>query len=368
MVEANSENEEEQSHEAISDLQAEADETQDHMEQVQPAGEPEPPIPELFAEAANDEEQEDEEQQVTPVPEQPTEEEHEPTKILEEEHQPTEEEHQKIEEEPKPIEDEHQQDEEEQHLEEDPHQQDEAEIAKEEEALQEVNTDAVPEEATTESIQKSETSEEDRTLSPEELPFEFTDHPDPSHFNELESANLILESTTSIDGLQELDNNHIEEEPAAVHAIPHEEATPNPADIVEITTQTMLGLASRVTLMEPAAPVVTTLMPLMPADEPTPEPVSPAVILPAVSLAAIKPGSELRKRVDLGLEAVSLGLACSSDRQCQLADPHTVCNGRGVCDCAAGEQGTQCSAERTGCSPGTFQVSPQKKPGKFHGS
>ncbi|XP_016966704.1 trichohyalin [Drosophila biarmipes] len=356
MVEANSENEEEQPHEAISDLQAEADETQDHVEQVQPAGEPEPAIPELFAEAANDEEEEDEEeQQATPVPEQPAEEEHEPTKVLEEEQQPIEEEQQKLEEEPKPTDDEHQQTEEEHRQEEEPHQQDEAEISKEEEPLQEVNTDAVPEEATTESIQKNESSEEERTLSPEELPFEYTDHPDNSHVNELESANLIVESTTSIDGLQELDNNHIEEEPAAAHAIPHEEATPNPADIVEITTQTMLGLASRVTLMEPAAPVVTTLMPLMPADEPTPEPASPAVIPPAASLAAIKPGSELRKRVDLGLEAVSLGLACSSDRQCQLADPHTVCNGRGVCDCAAGDQGSQCSAERTGCSPGTFQ-------------
>ncbi|XP_043646649.1 titin [Drosophila teissieri] len=343
MVEANSENEEEHAHEAVSDLQAEADETLDHAEQVQPAGEPETAIPELFAEAAKDEED-------VPAFAEADEVKTEPPSALEEEHPiPSEEEHTPVEEEHQDQEAEHQQDQDEQ-------QQDEAEAPKEEEALKEVETESLPEEATTEKIQEPELEpEEEHTLSPEELPFDLTDHSVPNRFNELESESLILEATTSIDGLQELDNNHIEEEeePAA-HAIPHEEATPNPADIVEITTQTMLGLASRVTLMEPAAPVVTTLMPLMTADEPTPEPVAPAAIPPA-SLPVIKPGTELRKRVDLGLEAVSLGLACSSDRQCQLADPHTVCNGRGVCDCAAGDEGTQCSAERTGCSPGTFQ-------------
>ncbi|KMY98368.1 fibrous sheath CABYR-binding protein isoform X2 [Drosophila simulans] len=334
MVEANSENEEEQAHEAISDLQAEADETQDHAEQVEPVNEQGTAIPELFAEAAKDEED---------VPALPESEEAktEPPSALEEE-QPIPSEGEQT-----PVEEEHQDDEEEHQQDQEEHQQDE------EEPLKEVETESLPEEATTEKFQEPE-PEEYNTPLPEELPFDLTDHSDVHRFNELQSESLVLESTTNIDGLQELDNNHIEEEEPAAHAIPHEEATPNPADIVEITTQTMLGLASRVTLMEPAAPVVTTLMPLMTADEPTPEPVSPAAI-PSASLAAIKPGSELRKRVDLGLEAVSLGLACSSDRQCQLADPHTVCNRRGVCDCAVGEEGSQCSAERTGCSPGTFQ-------------
>ncbi|KAL7733105.1 hypothetical protein ACLKA6_004633 [Drosophila palustris] len=201
--------------------------------------------------------------------------------------------------------------------------------------------------------------EAERTLSPEELPFDLSDNSGPVRVQELESDSLIVESTT-LDTLLD-QNNHIEVEAnaPAVSSQRHEEATPNPADIVEITTQTMLGLASRVTLMEPAAPVVTTLKPLMNWEEATPQ---PAADIPApapastLSLLSGKPGSELRKRVDLGLEAISLGLPCASDRQCQLADPHTVCNGRGVCDCATteGAQG-QCSAERTGCSPGTFQ-------------
>ncbi|XP_030372332.1 titin [Scaptodrosophila lebanonensis] len=194
-------------------------------------------------------------------------------------------------------------------------------------------------------------SEPERTLSPEELPFDLSDHSNTIRLQELESDNLILESTT-LDTLLD-GNNHIESETAAPAQpqLPNEEATPNPAGIVEITTQTMLGLASRVTLMEPAAPVVTTLKPFMGLDDATPEPAKETSS--TQSLVTTKPSTEQRKRVELGLEAISLGLPCASDRQCQLADPHTVCNRRGVCDCA--ESGNQCNAERTGCSPGTFQ-------------
>ncbi|XP_030240170.1 retinitis pigmentosa 1-like 1 protein [Drosophila navojoa] len=198
-------------------------------------------------------------------------------------------------------------------------------------------------------------SEPERTLSPDELPFDLSDSSGPIRLQELESDSLIVESTTLDTQLDQ--NNHIDELHVPVSQA-SEEATPNPADIVEITTQTMLGLASRVTLMEPAAPVVTTLKPLMTSEEATPLPaVSNPPEIPIVSLLSGKPGTELRKRVDLALEAISLGLPCASDRQCQMADPHTVCNARGVCDCAAstGTDQGQCSAERTGCSPGTFQ-------------
>ncbi|XP_059620349.1 sortilin-related receptor [Phlebotomus argentipes] len=64
----------------------------------------------------------------------------------------------------------------------------------------------------------------------------------------------------------------------------------------------------------------------------------------------------VRGRVDLGHGPVSLGLPCSDDQQCQLADPFSHCNQAGRCDCAKIEGlPEQCNSNYTGCTPGTFQ-------------
>ncbi|GLH03429.1 SCO-spondin [Gryllus bimaculatus] len=50
---------------------------------------------------------------------------------------------------------------------------------------------------------------------------------------------------------------------------------------------------------------------------------------------------------------VTLGHMCTRDAECAAADPHSRCVG-GVCDCALAN--ATCSAQRTGCHPGTFQL------------
>ncbi|XP_015513499.2 low-density lipoprotein receptor-related protein 2 [Neodiprion lecontei] len=53
--------------------------------------------------------------------------------------------------------------------------------------------------------------------------------------------------------------------------------------------------------------------------------------------------------------AISLGLACTADIECQMADSGSRCL-EGVCDCAIRGNGSfACGAQRTGCAPGTFQ-------------
>lgn len=69
-----------------------------------------------------------------------------------------------------------------------------------------------------------------------------------------------------------------------------------------------------------------------------------------------KTGQNVRTRVDLDAESISLGLRCVNHRQCQLADPYTYCNEAGFCDCSHQEEtNTFCSAKKRGCAEGTFQ-------------
>uniref|UniRef100_A0A1I8NLN6 EB domain-containing protein n=1 Tax=Stomoxys calcitrans TaxID=35570 RepID=A0A1I8NLN6_STOCA len=202
-------------------------------------------------------------------------------------------------------------------------------------------------------ISQNKALETSEKLAPLEIPFDMSGD-DVYVPHELESDSLIVETTT-------ISNNELFS-PESEHE--QAEATTT-AGIAELTTQTMLNLASRVTLMEPAAPVATTLRPLMSTlaseDEVTPEPQRLDASSAENSINRKPSAIEIRKRVELSLEAVSLGLSCSTDKQCQLADPNTVCNARGLCDCAVNAYSApdvtakQCGAERTGCSPGTFQ-------------
>ncbi|XP_037880702.1 myb-like protein X [Glossina fuscipes] len=169
--------------------------------------------------------------------------------------------------------------------------------------------------------------------------------------HEFEPDNIVTESSTV--------GQHEEEKTEKSFT----EVTTSAADIIELTTQTMLNLASRVTVMEPAAPIVTTLMPLVQsAAEDTDTDVTPEPVWDISSTdnsMSSKLATVIRKRVELSLEAISLGLRCSNDKQCQLSDSNAICNEQGVCDCAVNtyspQESKQCGAQSTGCSPGTFQ-------------
>ncbi|XP_063698082.1 serine protease nudel [Culicoides brevitarsis] len=68
-----------------------------------------------------------------------------------------------------------------------------------------------------------------------------------------------------------------------------------------------------------------------------------------------KKTQEIRTRVDHGDGSVSLGLNCTSTRQCQLADPYSYCNDDNICDCSHQSETEKCSAKTRGCADGTFQ-------------
>lgn len=60
--------------------------------------------------------------------------------------------------------------------------------------------------------------------------------------------------------------------------------------------------------------------------------------------------------MELGDGPVSLGLSCETDKQCQLADPHTHCNENKRCDCAhKTDSNESCGADFTRCPEDTFQ-------------
>jgi Low-density lipoprotein receptor domain class A len=158
-------------------------------------------------------------------------------------------------------------------------------------------------------------------------------------------------------------------------------ATPAPLNIpttvtevmMDATTQVIQELTSRTTVMEPNAEISTTIANFIHTTKDDVTTISPIPSeyttkdsrrkLKFVGAFRAFPTAfcafpEKIHRADLDNLAVSLGLSCNNDRQCQLADPNTYCNDQRVCDCEAMRQSTissECSAAKTGCAEGTFQ-------------
>lgn len=129
-------------------------------------------------------------------------------------------------------------------------------------------------------------------------------------------------------------------------------STLKPIEISTASKVTLLSYdSSLMTSSSSAAPALPSILAQIQPQSTTLSPDTPRA-------GPVKPNKtiELRKRVELGHGPVSLGLPCESNHQCQLADPYTLCNEFGVCDCAhQAEENRLCSYEYTGCAPGTFQ-------------
>lgn len=121
---------------------------------------------------------------------------------------------------------------------------------------------------------------------------------------------------------------------------------------LDITTQAILEITTRTALIEPNAELSSTILNLITAPEVT------TTLSSLITGEIVKDIRQKTHRLDLDNLAVSLGLPCNNDKQCQLADSHTYCNEQKVCDCEAMRTSvisTECSARNRGCAEGTFQ-------------
>lgn len=164
------------------------------------------------------------------------------------------------------------------------------------------------------------------------------------------TENVAISETTEYEyspSTNELSDDQTTEENISENLI---ETTTFEFESDDITTQTMLLLSSRTTVMEPEAPITTTLQSIIDLEvTTTPSPKQPNSTYRVFD--SIK-----SSRIDFGDGPVSLGLSCVDDKQCQLADPYTRCGENQVCDCAhQAEEMNVCSAVKTGCAEGTFQ-------------
>ncbi|CAG9799349.1 unnamed protein product [Chironomus riparius] len=124
---------------------------------------------------------------------------------------------------------------------------------------------------------------------------------------------------------------------------------------LDATTQSIIDITTRTAIIEPNAEISSTILNLINNEQ------VPDITTTLSSLITGEITKNTRKktnRLDLDNLAVSLGLPCENDHQCQLADSHSYCNERNVCECEAMRSSTissECSAQNRGCAEGTFQ-------------
>lgn len=178
-------------------------------------------------------------------------------------------------------------------------------------------------------------------------------------------------STTQSDGAQEMSETKIEDIPSTSASLA--EPTAVTEVIMDATTEAIEELTSRTTVMEPNAEVSSTIANFIHDrhDEVTTVAALSSEVTTKDTRRKVAPFAfeafphplflfaEKIHRADLDNLAVSLGLPCHSDSQCQLADANTFCSEQRTCECESARSSvisSECSATNTGCADGTFQV------------
>ncbi|XP_044733753.1 uncharacterized protein LOC123296356 [Chrysoperla carnea] len=126
------------------------------------------------------------------------------------------------------------------------------------------------------------------------------------------------------------------------------------------TAVTVVELSQRITTMEPSySTPVTIISSTAPTEATSPssiitsEPFTTVKFIPEEAVT-ISTKSPVRTRVEHSSNAVSLGLPCVTDQQCQASDPNSECR-NSICDCLILNGTDRCSAKNRGCHEGTFQ-------------
>lgn len=229
----------------------------------------------------------------------------------------------------------------------------------------EINSDSTPTEASVEQ-EESTTSEITEAENIEN-----------STLGENQNEDLLATTDANPPDDAQTERNEITESKTEASSPPVEkEVSPVTEPSEEATTQIIRELTSRTTVLEPVdSPVSTTIANFMHNinDEIT---TTSSALYETTTIdtrreekAKFSPNlffrfflflfAEKNHRADIDYLAVSLGLSCYSDKQCQLADSNSYCSEEKVCECQATQNSaisSECTARKTGCAEGTFQV------------
>ncbi|XP_070507362.1 uncharacterized protein [Chironomus tepperi] len=124
---------------------------------------------------------------------------------------------------------------------------------------------------------------------------------------------------------------------------------------LDATTQSIIEFTTRTAMIEPNAEISSTILNFINTEQ---APEMTTTLSSLITGDIVKDTRQKTNRLDLDNLAVSLGLPCENDNQCQQADSYSYCNEKNICECEAMRSSaisSECSAQNRGCAEGTFQ-------------